>query len=296
MRARTIIFPFAILLVALAVGWAIQVERESRRLTAQAAAASQRRNDLQKRLDGLLSRLTDLQRQRAELDAQIARAAKPKDEPRELAGSVGADAEARIATDPALHQLYLADFQAKLDATWGLLFAELHLSPARIAQFKTLVEEYERGRLDLIASAHAQRLAMSDPSLQPIKSELSRVEARKMKEFFTPADFQVYAHYNHDKVVEPYILEFASDIYDTDAPLTVAQAQQLTTIFAANSDRIGGLFVRRDTIRWDAAVAQAKAVLSPPQFTALSALAEVNKTSQEIDRIISEARPPKAAP
>jgi hypothetical protein len=173
----------------------------------------------------------------------------------------GLDVDPRlvVATDPKLRALHLAAFRADLDAQWGPLYQQLHLSADKIEQFKDLLVKHEERRLDVTAVAVEQKLSLGDPAIQRMRSDDGSIRVREMRALLGNEAMKAYNQYNHELVLQPIVAEVAARTYFTATPLTAEESQRLVAILAENSEKRPNNFIRENTVNWSKAIAQAEA-------------------------------------
>ena len=86
----------------------------------------------------------------------------------------------------------------------------------------------------------------------------------------SPSAEQQYMDYDRTYLVREVATDLASNLYNTDTPLTSDQSDQLTQILAINSSSYqNGGKATKLSINWNTALAQAQGILSAPQLEVL---------------------------
>jgi hypothetical protein len=256
--------------LALLVGAYFQA-RHAGEATRTTESARMRRDELQRQYQLAAAKLAEQERLNAIAEAAaVTKAASDSasvgsDDKESTAAStivitgVGVDRRLVLATDSKLRDLHLAAFRADLDAQWGPLYRQLNLSADKIEQFKDLLVKHEERRLDVTAVAAEQKLSLSDPAIQKMRSDDGGIRVREMRALLGNEAMKAYNQYNHELVLQPIVAEVAARTYFTATPLTAEESQRLVAILAENSQKRPNNFIRENTVNWSQAIAQADA-------------------------------------
>lgn len=112
-------------------------------------------------------------------------------------------------------------------------------------------------------------------TLRPENKTLAEVAAERRKLLGEEVD-QEFLRYRKTVFVRDLAISFAGILHDTEAPLSIAQAEQLTQIFAESSpvDKTRSVPFPKD-IDWSQALPRAREILTKSQYAALNEVAEV---------------------
>lgn len=289
----------------LAIGTAVHEFAVARDAKAAAVASSEESAGLQRQLANERQRAvaaeTRLQSVEERLAAVSSRATETVANGRPISGAkrgtagglVGAESTAtdaktsplnRLTGSPEYQQLALKVQRATFPLKYGPLYRSLNLSPQQITAFENLAVGQWQNYTDMIAAAHAQGVPATDPSLaalrQPVDSEFARNLVAVLGEDGAKQFFSYYRTVDARATVDT----LAGNLYYTDTPLTLTQADQLTSIVAANtaSLKINGVMAAPKETNWDAVMNQAQAVLAPAQLTTLQLLQEKARLQQQM--------------
>lgn len=245
---------------------------------ADLAASEQQRVTLQARLDGVESRLALATRQSVALQDQI-NALQATPQMTRVAARI-AKLEAPVATAvpaPAPDEL-----EAKVSAEnrqrendrilagYDPLFRKLALSPAQVDQFKALLVAKLRRQSDLAEYARSQGTRPVDPDVRALNSQADAEFAAQVRASFGDTIYDALQHFNDTGAMRELTGQLSNALALTATPLSAGQADQLVEILANNSRTPDGR-VSGDphALNFEAAFAQAQALLSAPQLTAL---------------------------
>lgn len=302
MKARNKIFGWALpVLAVVALGCALGYARRAREVGGAVAVADRQRDELRQRLQQAEKRLAIVEQ--VGVAGQVAVPSKavgetaagvdPAPTPGRTKARPERESDPRIvaARDVALRELHLKAFAADIDGNWGPLFRRLNLTPEKIEQFKAILLDHERNRLDVTAVAGDEKLGLGDAAVQKQRSDDGAVLARKMRALLEPADLKAYNQYHHDFELQPIVAEMAGRVYFTERPLDLPQAQELMTILSNNSEKRNYGFVRPNTVNWDAALAQVEAnpVFSPALIDAFRRLQAARAAEAQLGKSMNEA-------
>jgi RNA polymerase sigma factor (sigma-70 family) len=258
---------------------------------------------------------------RAEADALRATAAKPA--AAAVAGSATAAGPGTIgpgtgAVDYALdHPEARAAFVdhevLRAKARFDRFFKQAHLSPEQQEQFLKNLREFAEGKLDFMGAIRTYGYNAENLPADPTTvAQMGRLEKQipanlqaSMRALLGDDGFKEYQQYSNRLPLRNVVDEVAGQLYDTDTPLTAAQAEQLVDILKQNPFRtpiqsfkgntVAGTFIPLPVYNgaktqlnfqggstltdWqepvaDIAMTHAASVLSPPQLAALRQVQE----------------------
>jgi RNA polymerase sigma factor (sigma-70 family) len=194
----------------------------------------------------------------------------------------------RLHIDPELQRLNLEQYRARLPQRFGPLYRALALSPEEIDQFETLLTLRSQISLNLAAARFARGLSETDPEFVALRAEVQREQREPLHHtlrlLLGEAGYEEFLRYEKTNPVRPLVDALATSIYHTEAPLTPAQATQLTSLLA--EIRGPGDSGRADwtDLDWQQVTARAAGVLSAAQLDALQALRAQAARQQQIDQ------------
>jgi hypothetical protein len=218
-----------------------------------------------------------------------------------------------VLEHPDKRAAYIDSEVLRARARFERFFRESQLSPEQQDRFLKNLREFAEQKLDFLG---AVRTYGYDPQTMPADkdsvAQMGRLEKQipldlqnNMRALLGDAGFQQYQQYTRALPIRNAVNDVAGRLYDTDTPLSAAQADQLTTILAQNPFRLPVLGFQGNTVAgtfigvgsynsaktqlnmqggstltdWhepvsDAAVTRAAAVLSQPQLAALRRVQE----------------------
>jgi hypothetical protein len=198
------------------------------------------------------------------------------------AGGTPIDPRRIIALNPELKAQYLQLLKDGLAADWNLLFHALNLPPEREEQLKQLMAQRNANSLDVAKAASDQGLDPNDKSMQKMRNQLNQQSDAAIAALLGP-DYPSYQQYNYEHNVAPIIGDLAGNL--PGAPLTLDQAEQLSHLLAASSQRDKFNWVVYGTIDLDQAMARAGAILAPEQLPVLKAVLQKNQSYVQSSRL-----------
>lgn len=154
-----------------------------------------------------------------------------------------------------------------LDTIYPALYRQLKLSPAEAAQFKTLAIEVAEEFSDLARRAKSEQKRPSDPTLQPLYAAVDAAYRTKLIALVGAEAIPVIEHFAETLSLREAVLHVAGDLFYTDAPLNVSDAERLVEIMSKNLRDPNG---RIDTVFGDASAMKtaAREFLVPLQLAA----------------------------
>jgi hypothetical protein len=268
--------------------------RRTHRTEADTASLIRRNAELRKMVANLDCRRSAAQERQAELRAALIRLGKrtgnSDDRPPASPGRV--NSRAALASDPKLLAPYLHAFRESLLTKYGPLFRTLGLSPEQIEKFQDLKVRIEQNSLSLEAATAAHGVNPNGTAYLAMGQEINNQNEDLEDAFFEgdPATIAQYREYQNVQAARDLAYTVATNSAFSDGPLTSDQAEQLTAILAANSQRSKSGGVVAGTINWDAAAVQAQGILTAPQLTALESLRQQTELQQQINTITKDTR------
>lgn len=210
--------------------------------------------------------------------AQAARLAEAVSQKRNsVAWDPKAEGAAFLERHPEVKQAYLDYQRGETLARYGALFKKLHLTPAQIDRFTSLITEFSSfGRsLDQTGANYVQFSSGTGRSSDDVYNEL--------RELLGEEGFQAYVDFfSREQPARELVAQTAGALVFNDTPLTSNQADQLISIIAQNSKAEVKSFPL--TVDWSAVVNEAAHVLSPAQLTVFRAMRAQDEFQQALDR------------
>jgi len=230
-----------------------------RRLERRAVDAEQSRVDLQGTIEAT-------RRTRAEEEARAAKIAA------ESAATIKdpiAAGEAFVAAHPAAPEMVTDYNRARTLERYGLLFQRLGFTRTQIEQFQQLIAQ---GPSSGLGWHTAEQAPIACFNVGPVGFTNAEMEDR-IHGLLGDSGYQQYQEFNRLAPAREFVTGLAGMTASTAAPMTSAQAYQLTQILAQNSpDYRDGKRVNSDSIDWDAVLPAAEKFLSPQQLVSLGNL------------------------
>jgi RNA polymerase sigma factor (sigma-70 family) len=179
------------------------------------------------------------------------------------------------------------------DIAYAAFFRQLGFTPEQREQFKALLNErMERGQR-LIETMAAQGKNPDKLAVQVIFDQTDSELQAELRAAFGDTVVDAYNHFEATRPVRAVTDQLASALFYTDAPLTVAQADQLVEIMAGNARDARGK-VAMAALNLDAALAQAQGVLSAAQLEQFRRIA--TKAKDQPANAVSGAASPSSKP
>ena len=197
-----------------------------------------------------------------------------------------AKSEDVLSASPELLQLRTQWYRTSLGLKFGLIYRKLGLSPQQIAAVENVMTEQYQGNMEARSAAVAQGVSPSDTALVPLMKPIAAKTGKDLADILGAdgsREFSAYikAHTGRTAVVDP----LAGNLYYTDAPLTLAQADRLTEIIAGNTGGLKqtGLVYSPAETKWDAVLIQAQSVLTAAQFATFRAMRETEALQKQMN-------------
>lgn len=279
------------LVLALAVTTTVREVYASRAAESLVAEAHQRNEDLAERLRALQQRTEATDRTVAELknarDRALIRPSTAKAPPAPAAapmrGGSAAAVQEFMARHPEVQRAALDHWRAQTAAQYGPLFKALGLSPDQIERFKDLAAQGVSG-------------TVTGPNGEMIRYNTggNRPEAQvQLRALLGEEGFKRYEEFDAiDTPAWQLTTELAGALFDTAAPLTAAQSEQLLRILIEN--RAPKEWSARPVYDWGAIVPKAERVLSGAQLEVLASYRAEDEFHQASIQALRRSQP--AAP
>ena len=290
------------LIAVLAIGTAVREFADIRETNAALAALTQERASLERMI-------THERRNAAEADSRVrsveerlaAVAPRTTGEAKETSGpkrAVISSSEATkpsategkpvpleiLSSSPEYQQLAMKINRAEFPFKFGPLYRLLNLSPSQIGEFENILLEQSQSYMDMMAAARAQGMLASDPSLTALRKSVDDTFGKKMVALLGgDGAKQFFAFYNTAEA-RTTVDALAGNLYYTEAPLTLVQADKLALIISANtsSAKMDGLVAAKKETNWNTVLAQAQNVLTGSQFATFQAQREREGLKQQM--------------
>ena len=181
------------------------------------------------------------------------------------------DAGAAIMNDPKFQAAYFASQRPKLLLRYGALFQTLGLTPAQIDRFVRNAITRDETALDLAATARAQHLSPSDPSIAGLFQKMAADYQSAQSDLLGESGYSQTAEFERAAPVRGVVDGVAGQLALAGEPLTAQQADQLVQAAASTSppDATGPNGAPA-SVDWDAALEKVRkqGILSPTQLAA----------------------------
>jgi len=212
----------------------------------------------------------------------------------------------QLMENPEAQRLLAIQQKSALDSRYSALFQSLHLSPAQLEQFKSLLVEKQNAVIDVLAAARAQ--GMTGPEsratlTQMIQSSQAEVD-QSIRTTMGDAVFAQYQGYEQTLPQRNTVGLLNARLSYSGQPLNPQQSDQLVQILAETSpapanragagspgNRPGGIFNLTSVPITDAAVAQSQTVLSPSQVQAMQQLQQEQQAQQQLRQLLRNQVP-----
>lgn len=207
----------------------------------------------------------------------------------DLRGHHSAPPFAVLAQNPVFTHLWTAYQKFTLDTHYGVLFRQLHLSPAELEAFKDLLVQKQLTLTETLSAAQAQgRAGPGDfVAIHRLEQQVQNATNAGIRRALGPDKFTKYESYEETFPERTIINQLAQHLLYTDSPLQDYQIEQLVQIMADNLLPSGPNSPLGPNIRVsDQFIAHAKAVINPSQINALRALQQHQLERQELSQMV----------
>ena len=328
-----------LVLALLVLGLSALAWKQSREITALRAASlnSDERADWQKRVWAAQKRTQSLEAQLAARrpgGSDSAADSNSSDRGPPSRATVGRMMAgfASMMDRPEAARLMAIQQKTQVDARYAALFRKLGLPPDKLAQLKALLGEKLSTPIDVMTAAGQQGInPMQNP--QEFRQLVQNAQAEtdeKIKSLLDPSAYAQYQNYVQTEPQRAIVSQLQQSLSYTDAPLSAAQADQLTQILAETSPArasgpvigaavtytrtagpdgnvvvamgspppegpMGGALWGGSPIT-DAAVTQAQGVLSAPQIQALQEMQQQQQAAAQLRQQMMQNAPAGSPP
>jgi RNA polymerase sigma factor (sigma-70 family) len=176
-------------------------------------------------------------------------------------------------THPEYQQLSREVSRRDLWRQFGPLYGDLRLTPERIAAFEGVMVEHDWQRVDIESAGRAKGLSDSDPIVTALLGEVEEQRNAALRELLGAEPYAQFQRYHYTESIRCEITEWmAGALYQTQAPLSGAQASALTELLARHTTPDEENRANAQAIRWETVLAEAHEVLQPAQMPFLEAM------------------------
>ncbi len=169
-------------------------------------------------------------------------------------------------TNPDYQRLMRETSRRDLVRQFGPLYEELRLPRERVAEFERIMVEHDWKRTDAETAARLEGLSDSDAVLKKVLAGVEQQRDAALRELLGSEQHGRYEQFRYSESVRYEITDWmAAALYQTTTPLTRAQANVLTEILTRHTMADAENRADAHTIRWDAALNDARSALAPAQ-------------------------------
>jgi RNA polymerase sigma factor (sigma-70 family) len=277
-------------LALLSVGPAVYHYRSAREARGALAALQKTHTTMQGQLQRQTARMWEAEENARLAESRAAAAEAPfssaKPAERSERGqpqAVGSTLDILMA-DPAYQELTVRQYATTLRFRYAALYRKLGWGAGLTAEFERLkVKEWEALN-EMMAAARTQGVSVVEPTLIKLLKPTNVAIADELRRLMGEADYVQYAAHDAAFAARTSVEALAGSLLYSDAPLSLAQAEQLTQIIAAATPptkSTGLVGVTRST-DWETVFSQSHGVLLPAQLATLRALAEKTRATQQL--------------
>ena len=211
-----------------------------------------------------------------DLESLIAASGRNRAEPRAWSRvsqpvSMGVRKANAPASNPKVTVLQSAAYRANIRNSFWRIYQDLGLTSAQIAQFEELMTARSEIMGDIHAAAAAEGMDDSEPDIAALRQQEDDKFRAEQIALLGDAGYQQLQQFRRVTPVWSFI-DGLNTISPAD-PLTGRQAQQLAAVLkSASSSYQSGGSAFLDSIDWNAALAEARGILSGSQFDGLKGL------------------------
>ncbi len=178
-----------------------------------------------------------------------------------------------MASNPSLRELGRRAFRAGILRNLEPFFRALNLDPDQIAGFAVLECQHWDAQVDILATASSQGVPIRDPAVATLMDDEKARYQSAQERLLGDSGFRQLQQFLRVQPVMGVVDTVARAVAYSPAPLTGPQGEQLAQLLANTSgDYRAGGDASTATVDWPAALAQARALLLPPQVAALEAV------------------------
>lgn len=238
-----------------------EAEAVSARERTEAAAANLR--TVENRLQAATTETTKLEKVLADEESKRV-ALEAEEKSRAAAQDPQAMGKAFLEGHPEVKEALANSINSKLAYQWSPLFAALHFTPEQISEFQVLMRQgFGIGR-PLDPDGRSYAMLMVDDGISPEERQ------RRLSTLLGPKGWKKFHELEIQRRPREIASQAASVLAFTDSPLTSEQSNRLMRLFSENQSK--GKTNLTPTFDWNAIIANAAAILSPSQLTAVSGL------------------------
>jgi hypothetical protein len=292
-----------------AIGSALYFLNQAHRANAAAVDLARDRDALRAKIADAEHRASQAERQSAALMRDPAHAGERQPFNTGLAATAGSAPTSSenmkfyalpAPSDPAEAKRQQRERRAQnLDANYLSLFQRLGFTPDQVEQFKALkLDSMEKGN-DLfkarVAAAKKENPSIDRAGVQKIVEQVNAENQAQLQAVlratFGDATYTEIDHYETTMSVRPIANQLATSLFNSEAPLTPAQAEQLVAVMASLARNAQG---RVDANALDnlAVLSRAETVLSPPQLAIFrQVIAQRMRKQLDEERTLDAASP-----
>ncbi len=169
----------------------------------------------------------------------------------------------RLLKEPEFQVLFLANQRAELNARYGALFRQLHLSPEKAEAFKDIAARREEQSMDVQAIMREKKVGHEDPGIAQSWQQINTTYQNEMRRLLGDTDYQKFQDFDHTTQARNIVSGLAGgSVTVLREPLTAEQSEQLVQIMATTKTGPSAAA----EMDWDAIDTKAQAILSPTQF------------------------------
>jgi len=279
-------------LTCAATGFLLTESQENARLRAFCTAEQQKNEVLEHELSQTRNQAATAQEHLARTNEQIGALEKQvglavQERPAKPVANA-ADPTVLMLHNPEYQQLWLENRKTKLGLEYARLYKTLGLTPQQITDFENAQMESQKEGLDLWASIHDQTgrtEAYNDEAYYPQRRLLSNQLNNKLRQIFGEQGLAALKQYDKemrfDRATSQLVTPYVYDLFYTQTPLTVSQADQLKTLIATTTIPAG----KNVSIDWPKVVDQSQNFLTPKQVIFLKAEMGRQRLAQDLNQL-----------
>ena len=121
-----------------------------------------------------------------------------------------------------------------LDTTYHALYRKLRLTPAQIADFKTVLTDATARFDDLGRQAKQRGIGPRDPEIQPLFAQADADYRRAITDRFGEKALPALEHFTETLFLRDAIAQWSTALFYTETPINESQADQLVEVMSKN--------------------------------------------------------------
>lgn len=199
----------------------------------------------------------------------------------------------RLRQDPELQALRLAADGARAEMNYAPLFRKLALSPEQRAAFLENVRRQREQKLDLDSVAYARLPEDSGGAVTTTRERIEQDYEKAQRTLLGAGGWEMAQEFEDGALVREEVAGLAGAAVLAGAPLSTAQAEELTRLIVANAREHGRKhgWIEIEAIDWEQVDARARDLLLEPQMALLKSLdSGIGRFSMALDRAVEAAR------